>query len=231
MKQILKNLTLACLLGACHQSELSDVNRYVNLPSETLSESARDTLNETRIPVSQKPGGQIHLRLSAPQAPPPEARDFSTQLLCTVSGDLQSIRIYLIDGSTSFGSGIPLGLLPADITALALPNSATYYPVNTTVLASGQTQAVTLSNVDQGEYYLAVSAHDGPNGTGSNITSLLTGLFSISFINGEPVVVSDGGGNPASPGRVDIGSSASSFPILNGSQATLTVNLKLGLLC
>ncbi len=221
MKKWITLAVISCSLLACQ----IPISQPANI--QVVELSAQKIKPAPEIPVSQTPGAKIHLNF---QYGSPEA-DFETKLSCTVASHLQSFRIYLIDGSTSFGSGIPLGLLPADLSTKALPNASTFYPVNKTITGTGQTQSVTLSNVNTGSYYLAVAAFDGPNGTGANITSLLSALFNLSLISGQKVIVSGGGGNASNPGRVEIGPAASGFPILNSSEPSLTVNLKLGLLC
>mgnify|MGYP001125090815 CR=1 FL=1 len=226
----MKTLQILCILAlstsalvSCVQAPLSELpfSKIIHLPAETLSAP-------TSTPVRNQPGGQISIKLEYNPSPD----KFKTQAACTVSTHLQSFKVYLIDGSTSglgaLGNTVPfisLGILDGQIAAGP-------FNVNNTIPSSGGSQTITLNNVDTGEYYLAVAAYDGPNGTGTNITSSTSLVSSLGSISSLPIALTDAGGNTTNPGRVEIGVAASNFPIINSTEPTLSMTLELdNLIC
>lgn len=216
MQKLIHAMMLAALLSACGTS--GQGLHVKELPAETLHEQRIDT----------GLGGKGSVRLGFRYAP----AGFKTQLLgCKINTHLQSFRVFLIDGSSSFGILAPLGIL-GNLSAKALPSSSSWFAINKSGLSSpSDTQTVTLSNVGSGKYYIAVAAYDGPDGTGNNITAAVSALLSGGSITGTgSVLVSDGGGEPGNPGRVHVGA-APDYQILSGSAAPLQVKLQLGALC
>ena len=214
VKQIFSSLMIcsSSLLG-CTQTSSYHLPQVIHLNSEILP-------SPIAVPISHQPGGKISLKFNYK---PTKSMSFKTQAACTVSTDVLYFRVYLIDGSTGglgpLGNTTPfISLGPLDGKIKAGP-----FDVNNTISSSGGSQTITLSNVDTGEYYLAVAAYDG---TG-NITTSLSIVSSLGGIGAEPVVLSDGGGNTTNPGRVEIGSAGADFPIINSTEATLTMTLEL----
>ncbi len=174
--------------------------------------------------VRPQPGGRLKVRLQSRQVVT-EVAPFHTQQACTLDTDVAYLNFYLIDGTTSLGSVLSglLGVVSVAHGPFSMSKKALSSP--------GGAESFVFTNVPQGTYYVAVSAHNAANtnltssiGSGAvgNIGSLLTPIF---------VALSNGGGNATHPGRVEVGSGPD-YLLLNGTENTLTLHLQLSsLLC
>lgn len=205
-------LGVLALLSACTGSP-----RLIPLQAETLP-----AMPETVIDAGNgaQAGGRLSLQIRYESG-------FKTQLFpCTINTHLKSYRVFLINGSTSFGTTPPFGLLN-DITSRVI---GTWHGINKAGISSTSgTQTITFKNVPAGQYYVAIAAYDNLLGAGINITSLGALLSSGSILSTGQVAVTDSGGEATSPGRVVIGGPPN-YPILNSSSAPLGVTLRLGFL-
>lgn len=221
LKQIGMGLTGLGLLAGCGTSPDLTPRREIQikpLAAETLAP-------ETVIDTGRAAGGSLRLQF---KFEPAKLEGFKTMLgPCTINANLQSFRIFLLDGTTSLGN--PISLLTPILTlpSIALPNSSTWYTVEKGSLTSPSgTQSVTLKNVGTGRFYVGVAAFSGAGGTGSNLASFISGLLAGGTLGPSGFVsVTNGGGDPSQPGSVRIGPGPT-YPILAGS-ATLTVLIKL----
>lgn len=221
MRKIGLGLTGLSLLAGCGTASGLAPRREIQiqpLAAETIAP-------ETVIDTGRAAGGSLRLQF---KFEPAKLDGFKTMLgPCTINANLQSFRIFLLDGTTSLGN--PISLLTPILTlpGIALPNSSTWYTVEKGALTSPSgSQSVTLKNVGAGRFYVGVAAFSGPGGTGSNLASFLAGLLAGGTLGPSGFVsVSNGGGDPSQQGSVHIGPGPT-YPILAGS-ATLTVLIKL----
>lgn len=218
MKQVYAFLSLGLLSSCLGSPEGQAERRLIPLQAEVLPA-------QQQVFDLGHGGGQVSLKLNFQRG-----EGFKTKLRCTIDDDLVSLRVFLINGNPSFGGLYPLGNV-GNITSQVLPSTSSWYPVNLTLSSPSASQIVTFKNIGTGQYYIGVAAYDAPNGTGTNITSAVSGLLSGGTISGTgQVAISDSGGesggSPSLPGRVNIGS-APGYSLLNGSSATLGITLTL----
>lgn len=207
------------LLAGCQWSAPSMA--VIDLPRSAPPQNVAAQIQAVR----PQPGGQLKVRLQSSRVATEVASHFHTQQACTLDSDVTYLNFYLIDGTTSLGSVLSglLGVVSVAHGPFSMSKKA--------LISPGATESFVFTNVPQGTYYVAVSAHNAANtnltaSTGSgavgNIGSLLAPIF---------VALSNGGGNATHPGRVEVGSGPD-YPLLNGTESTLTLHLQLSsLLC
>lgn len=172
--------------------------------------------------IAQNPGANIRFALQWSKHSDKASQDFQTKQACTITSHLDHFKVYLLHANTSLGSIVPISL-----GTLLNPVEGPFTIGKKTLTSPSGNENFVFSNVPEGKYYIAMSAH---NIADVNITKVSlsspTGLLS-----GSLVAVSNGGGNPSSPGRVEVGA-APTYTILNGTESTLTLSLELSsLLC
>ncbi len=217
-KAMLAILTLTSFfsLMACQSADqMAQTPLVTFLTPEASQAAATKATSDHLFTVSDTPGAALRfsIRLSQPEP------DFETKIVpCDIDSDLDELRLYLIRSDTSLGTILPITLGPL-LNTVEGP-----FSIGKKSLSSPSgSESFVFKNVTEGKYYVAMSAHtsSGINITGASLTNPTGLLGGVNL-----VAVSNGGGNVASPGRVEVGP-APNFLILNGTEATLTLNLEL----